>query len=43
MAKTTNPEATWFVWDGSSEISLTLEGLWDGTSVQPLTYEGVTS
>ncbi|MEU4726528.1 hypothetical protein AB0G06_43615 [Nonomuraea dietziae] len=33
--------ATWSLWNGTSEVPLSLEGVWNGTSVTPLSFDRV--
>jgi hypothetical protein len=32
----------WSEWDGTQEITLTLDGEWDGTTIVPLTLDEIT-
>lgn len=35
------PAQSWYIWDGASEIPITLEGEWDGSTIQPASFDTV--
>lgn len=37
------PTADWFLWDGTTETPLTLDGIWNGTTIDPCMFDTVVA